>query len=111
MSSVRPKLKPDTAKVVTAWDVRSGATVYRTADGQWSENFSAAAIHFGDEAEAALQAAKAEETLILDPYHMEVAPDGSVSGRETIRETIRATGPTIHPHFHKNKRDEAQADG
>ena len=29
------------------------------------------------------------------------APDGAVAGRETIRETIRAKGPTTHLHFGK----------
>ena len=47
MSSVRPKLGPDVPKVITAWDVRSGATVYRTAEGDWSETVSDAEIVTG----------------------------------------------------------------
>ncbi|HBJ91741.1 MAG TPA: DUF2849 domain-containing protein, partial [Hyphomonadaceae bacterium] len=41
---------------------------------------------------------------ILDPYVMEVTEDGEVTGRETLRETIRATGPTTHTEFHKTAR-------
>ena len=32
---------------------------------------------------------------------MQVSPEGAVDGRETIRETIRARGPTNHPLFGK----------
>lgn len=104
MSSVRPKLGPNVPKVITAWDVRSGATVYRTAAGEWSETVSEAEILVGEAADSALDAAKGDETRILDPYVMEVSDEGAVTGRETLRETIRATGPTIHPQFHKTNR-------
>ena len=30
---------------------------------------------------------------------MEVSEDGAIAGRETLRETIRAVGPTTHPEF------------
>jgi hypothetical protein len=42
-----------------------------------------------------------DQTRVADPYFMQVTPDGKVAGRETIRETIRATGPTTHRHFGK----------
>lgn len=109
MTSVRPKLSADTPKVITAWDVMTGATVYRTPQGEWSENVGDAAVLKGADADAALDIAKTEETQILDPYVMEVSDDGKVSGRETLRETIRATGPTTHPHFHKLNRDAEHA--
>ncbi|MAP93570.1 MAG: hypothetical protein CMK07_01350 [Ponticaulis sp.] len=104
MSSVRPKLKPDTPTVVTAWDVRTGATVYRLPDGGWSEDVSKAAVLSGDDAQDALEAAGKDEGQILDPYVMEVTPEGDVAGRETLRETIRANGPTIHPEYAKTAR-------
>ena len=97
MSSVRPNLKPDTPKAVTSWDVRTGRVVYRTAEDGWSFDVADAAVLTGEAAEAALAAAKAEEHLILDPYFMEVGPEGGVAGRETVRETIRAAGPTVRP--------------
>jgi hypothetical protein len=97
MSSVRPVLKPEVPKAVTAWDLRSGRTVYRTADGRWSLDVAEAAALTGEAADAAMAEAKADATAIADPYFMEVAGDGVVAGRETIRETIRAHGPTSHP--------------
>lgn len=109
MSSVRPKLGPATPKVVTAWDVGTGATVYRTANGEWSGQIADADVLTGDDADKALEAAKGDETRILDPYLMEVTEDGKVTGRETLRETIRATGPTIHPQYHKKDGSPAYA--
>lgn len=99
MSSVRPKLKPDTPKLVTAWNVRTGRTIYLTAAGDWSENVADGAVLSGDAAEVALAAACKDQLRANDPYFMEAAPEGGVTGRETLRETIRAVGPTVHPHF------------
>jgi len=96
VSSVRPVLKPETPKAITAWDVRTGRVVYWTADGRWSHDVAEAAPLTGDAAEAAMTAARAQGTLIADAYFMEVAANGGVAGRETIRETIRAEGPTSH---------------
>ena len=95
MSSVRPKLKLETPKFVTAWDVRTGRPVYRALDGTWVLDTEDAAVFIGEAGEAALAAAKAEEGLILDAYVMEATADGEVGGRETLRETIRASGPTV----------------
>ncbi len=95
MSSVRPNLKPETPKVITAWDVRTGRSVYRAADGAWLDDIAGAAVLTGDAAEAALAAAKGDERKILDPYVMEVSTAGAVAGRETLRETIRTQGPTF----------------
>ena len=83
MTSVRPKLKPDTPKAVTAWE---------TATGQ---NVSQIAAFTGDEAEARLAEAMAQEGIVTDPYFMEVTETGEITGRETLRETIRAKGPTV----------------
>lgn len=109
MSSVRPKLGPDIPKVITAWDVRTGATVYRMASGDWSEEVSEAEVLAGKAADEALAEAQKDETRILDPYVMEVSENGDVTGRETLRETIRATGPTTHPQFHKSARENSDA--
>lgn len=110
MTSVRPKLSADTPKVVTAWNVLTGGTVYRTSAGKWSEFVSDAHIVSGADAEQALAAAQKEETLVLDPYVMEVTENGQVAGRETLRETIRANGPTIHPQFHKIAQESVHAE-
>ena len=109
MSSVRPKLGPNIPKVITAWDLPTGATVYRTATGDWSEDISGAEVLVADAADDALELAKKDETRILDPYLMEVSENGEVTGRETLRETIRAVGPTIHPQYHKSERENSDA--
>ena len=101
MSSARPKLKPDTPKAVTAWDTRSGRTVYLTADRNWSEDVMDAVVLVGPKDEEELAFAVADEGRATDPYFMQVKPEGGVDGRETIRETIRAAGPTTHPQFGK----------
>lgn len=95
MTSVRPKLKPDTPKTVTAWDTASGNVVWMRADKSWTEDASEIGVFKGDAAEAALEHAKTQEGAITDPYFMEVTEDGKVAGRETLRESIRANGPTV----------------
>ncbi|MEM9054325.1 MAG: DUF2849 domain-containing protein [Pseudomonadota bacterium] len=95
MTSVRPKLKPDTPKTITAWNTASGQVVWLRADGRWSETPDNLGVFTGDDAEAALAKAKGQEDIVTDPYFMEVTEDGEVAGRETLRETIRANGPTV----------------
>ena len=95
MSSIRPKLKAETPKAVTAWDTRTGTVVWMTRSGVWSAMASDLAAFVGDEAEARLATAMTQEGVITDPYLTEVSERGAITGRETLRETIRATGPTI----------------
>ncbi len=95
MTSVRPKLKPETPKTVTAWETETGNVVWLRADLTWTQDASEIGVFIGDDAEAALAKAKTQEGAITDPYFMEVTPDGQVSGRETLRESIRANGPTV----------------
>lgn len=101
MSSERPKLGPDTPKVVTAWLSATGRVVYLTKDRNWSEDLADAEVLTGIEANDILAWAVKDQTRVSDPYFMQVTPDGKVAGRETIRETIRARGPTNHPMFGK----------
>jgi hypothetical protein len=95
MTSVRPKLKPETPKTVTAWETASGNVVWLRADLTWTQDASEIGVFTGDDAEAALAGALKQEGEITDPYFMEVTEDGKVAGRETLRETIRANGPTV----------------
>ena len=101
MTSVRPKLKPDTPKAVTAWSTLTGDVVWMRADGSWSNTASELGIFTGEAAEARLAAAFADEANVTDPYFMEVTETGEITGRETLRERIRALGPTTHPEFAK----------
>ena len=101
MSSERPKLAPDTPKVVTAWLTTSGRVVYLTKDRDWCEALVDAEVLTGAGAADVLAWASKDQTRVADPYFMQVSPDGKVAGRETIRETIREKGPTNHPMFGK----------
>lgn len=101
MTSVRPKLKPEQPKAVTAWETTSGDVIWMRADHSWTKDISEIGAFTGDAAEAALGAAQADEAYVTDPYFMQVTADGKIDGRETLRERIRATGPTCHPEFTK----------
>jgi hypothetical protein len=101
VSSERPKLAPDTPKVITAWLSTTGRVVYLTKDRNWSEALADAEVLTGVGANDILAWAAKDQTRVADPYFMQVSPDGKVAGRETIRETIRSRGPTNHPMFGK----------
>ncbi len=101
MSSERPKLAPETPKVVTAWLSATGRVVYLTKERSWSEDLADAEVLTGLEANDVLAWASKDQVRVSDPYFMQVTPEGKVAGRETIRETIRAKGPTNHPMFGK----------
>lgn len=96
MTSVRPKLKPEQPKAVTAWETTTGDVVWMRADGSWTKDASEIGAFVGEEAEARLAEAAAQEAVVNDPYFMQVTLDGDIDGRETLRETIRANGPTCY---------------
>lgn len=101
MSSERPKLAPETPKVITAWLSTSGRSVYLTKDRNWSEDLRDADVLTGAGANDILAWAATDQTRVADPYFMQVTADGKVAGRETLRETIREKGPTTHLMFGK----------
>lgn len=103
MTSVRPKLKPDQPKAVTAWETTTGDVIWMRADGSWTKTITEIGAFVGDTADAALAAAQADEAYVTDPYFMQVTAEGKIDGRETLREQIRATGPTCHPEFVKGR--------
>lgn len=105
MSSERPKLGPDIPKVLTGWNSRTGRVVYFTREGNWSETLADALVMTGDDAQKALHFAAGDQVRVSDPYLMQVTPDGRIAGREALRETIRAQGPTNHPMFGKQSGD------
>ncbi|WP_370335987.1 DUF2849 domain-containing protein [Parvularcula marina] len=89
-------------KTVTANDLMSGAAVYLTKDGAWTEDLADAIVAEGERALGLLSLAETDEARIVGPYLMDVeAEDAGTapSGRATLRETIRRAGPTIHPEF------------
>ncbi len=101
MSSERPKLGPDIPKVITSWAPATGRVIYLTKERNWSPELADAEIFTGPAAAEVLAWASTDQTRATDPYFMQVTPDGKVAGRETLRETIRANGPTNHLMFGK----------
>lgn len=90
MTSVRPKLKPETPKAVTGWDTATGRSIWLAADGSWTEDVHRLGVFTGEEAEARLAASLKQEGRVTDPYFMEVTATGEITGRETLREAMRA---------------------
>ena len=81
-------------KVLTANRLSDGAVVYLAADGTWITALQDG-VRLDDAAgEAALQTAKAQPRVFVEPYLIDVDDAGAV-GRERLRETIRASGPTV----------------
>lgn len=103
MTSVRPKLKPEQPKAVTAWETTTGDVIWMRSDHSWSKDAGEVGAFVGDAAEAAMAVATGDESYVTDPYFMQVTEDGKIDGRETLREQIRANGPTCHPEFAKGK--------
>ena len=103
MSSVRPKLKAETPKGITAWETATGRVVWLTQSGEWSTDPSRIGAYVGEDAEKKLAWAHEQEGEITDPYFMEVTENGKIAGRETLRENIRANGPTVHPQFQRGR--------
>jgi hypothetical protein len=85
-------------QAVTANRLSDGEVVYWAEDNHWVEDFSAAAIADGAEASEALlaRAMPADfELAVLEPYLFEVLEEGAGFKPASVRETIRAHGPTV----------------
>ncbi|MGF1544495.1 MAG: DUF2849 domain-containing protein [Parvularculaceae bacterium] len=88
------------AKVVTANLLSDGRVVYLGADGGWVDALAKAARHDGAAADDALEAAAARRTEIAGAYLIDVDEAGA-SGRDALREGVRAAGPTVRPDLGK----------
>jgi len=92
--------RPHAYKIVTANRLRDGAVVYRAADGSWRTAIFEAELA-ASEQDAAELLARAERdvtaALVVAPYLIDVlrTDEGLVPG--SLRERIRAAGPTIQP--------------
>ena len=85
-------------KAITANRLIDGEVVFWN-EGQWLERFAEAQVFADDDAhaDAALDVAKGQPTVVVEPYFIDVeeAPTGS------YRERLRALGPTNLPHHGK----------
>jgi hypothetical protein len=87
----------DLPLVATANDLRSGAVVYRSADGAWQRDIAHAEVVEGKSAADNLQQ-RAEADLAVRVADLALIPiicDGAFVRPAALREIIRATGPTI----------------
>ncbi|MGE0830425.1 MAG: DUF2849 domain-containing protein [Hyphomonadaceae bacterium] len=89
-------------KLLTAHDLLTGEVVYLTANGKWATAIADARLMEDADADAALKAAQASETVVVNPYL--VAMDGKAApiARERVREDMRAKGPSVHPGFQRD---------
>jgi hypothetical protein len=88
-------------KALTGNRLADGETVF-WAKGQWVERFAEAEL-FADEpaAEAAEADAKAQLTIVVDPYLIDVIESEGLWAPLSFRERIRALGPSNHPQHGK----------
>ncbi len=81
-------------KTITANRLTDGRVIYRTADGEWTEDLSRAERLADDaNAEARLAEAEAEPAIAVGPYLIELEDDAP-GGQKWRREGIRLAGPT-----------------
>ena len=99
-------------QAVTANRLLDGEVVYLAADNSWTEVFGEAEIADGPEAGEALLARAVPdgfEKQVLEPYLFEAVEDEGTGFRPvSVREIIRAKGPTVRLDLGKQARRQAQ---
>jgi hypothetical protein len=92
------------AWAVTAWRLRDGLVVYRGAAGIWDESFDdAEVLTVRDAADKALESAQADEKarVVVGPYLIQVIEEDGAPAPMSVRERIRAKGPTVRTDLGK----------
>ena len=92
------------AWAVTAWRLTDGDVVYQAADSSWVQAFDDAAVyHAKPEADAGLAWANkdVEGRVVVGAYLFEVAEENGVGVPASVREKIRAKGPTVRTDLGK----------
>lgn len=90
-------------RVLTANRLIDGEVVF-WAGTDWAERFADAQIFGEDDGEAALAAeghAKAQPTVVVEPYLIDLVESEGLWAPVSYRERIRALGPTNHLHHGK----------
>src|ERR1700712_3426676 len=88
------------AHAVTANRLRDGVPVFRTADGGWSTDLAASGqLASAEEAEKIAAAAGAinGREAVGGAYAITIEIDGAAVKPTSLRERIRAEGPTVQP--------------
>lgn len=88
------------ALVLTANRLLDGLIVWRDVKGIWQRSIAHAAILSPEDYESALEAAtkSAQNDGVVGVYEVVVRP-GAIAAPVSVRERIRAFGPTVHPQF------------
>ncbi|WP_426018016.1 DUF2849 domain-containing protein [Brevundimonas sp. DWR2-3-1b1] len=81
-------------KIVTANRLSDGRVIYAGADNQPVEQLAQASVLDEATAEVVLAEVAARPDVFVNPYLVEVQ-DHTPSGRDRLKEHIRATGPTV----------------
>ncbi|MDD9877871.1 MAG: DUF2849 domain-containing protein [Magnetovibrio sp.] len=88
--------------VITANRLIDGLVVYLSASGGWVEAVSESLVAAAEAAlEVALETGRAAEAgnHVVGVYEIEVDGSGPAMAPVSLRERIRAFGPTTHPEF------------
>ncbi len=86
---------------LTASNLRDGEVVF-WALGRWAPRFADAELFDDPElGQAALILAKAQSTVVVDPYLIDLELEDGIAVPTSYRERVRALGPTIHPEMGK----------
>lgn len=86
------------AKIVTANTLATGHVVFMAADGSWVGMLDRALTYedaAAAEAGLAVALGDVQRGLIVDPFVIEKGPDKDGRPAMTLRDTVRAFGPTI----------------
>jgi hypothetical protein len=83
-------------KAITGNLLKDGRVVYLAPDDSWADRIRDAMLLEDGEAEIVLAAAKTRIREVAYAYLIDADAKGAV-GRQALRETIRATGPTVRP--------------
>lgn len=89
------------SSVITANRLLDGRIVWQVAEGDWSPIIRDARIIPNAEIEAAIAQAAARQQAdgLVGVYGVQIESDEAAPTPVTVRERIRAFGPTVHPDF------------
>ena len=100
--------------VITASRLADGLVVFQAKDGAWTEDFNRAAILRDPTATAdALKLALADEAadVVVEPYAAPVEERNGHVAPKSLREAIRAAGPTVRRDLGKQAEGQAPHSG
>ncbi|HLG88557.1 MAG TPA: DUF2849 domain-containing protein [Alphaproteobacteria bacterium] len=85
--------------VFTANRLRDGRAVWLAAGDRWSESIADAELYEGEAVELARARADAwaKRQIVVGPYDIAVEPGAAAPSPVTMRERIRALGPSVGP--------------